>query len=218
MPAEQAGAVWDAPGQGRRGRRPAAGRAGRPGHAAHRDGLPAARPGPLAGDHAGAGPVGLGGRLEQAGVLGPRGAAGREGGRAAPAAVGPARRSTAASRAPHMAVLRGGRPVGEVTSGTFSPTKRVGIALALLDTAGRARRRATRSRSTSGAGRSAMRVVKPPFVTVVRPLLTVDSPRSATWWRSPGSSRARRPRCGRRRRRSPSSSSSGCWPGGRGCP
>jgi aminomethyltransferase len=32
-----------------------------------------------------------------------------------------------------MAVLRDGDAVGEVTSGTFSPTRRVGIGLALLD-------------------------------------------------------------------------------------
>ena len=32
----------------------------------------------------------------------------------------------------HMAVLRGAETVGEVTSGTFSPTRRTGIALALL--------------------------------------------------------------------------------------
>ena len=32
---------------------------------------------------------------------------------------------------PHMSVLRGDTVVGEVTSGTFSPTRRVGIALAL---------------------------------------------------------------------------------------
>lgn len=36
---------------------------------------------------------------------------------------------------PHMAVLRDGVPVGTVTSGTFSPTRGVGIGLALLDTA-----------------------------------------------------------------------------------
>ena len=64
----------------------------------------------------------------------------------------------------HMGVLVGDQPVGEITSGTFSPTKRVGIALALLDTA-----------AGLGAGdavevdirgrRSAMTVVKPPFVT-----------------------------------------------------
>jgi len=65
---------------------------------------------------------------------------------------------------PHMVVRRDGTDVGEVTSGTFSPTKRVGIALALLDT-------------TSGLGPgdevevdvrgrpSRMKVVKPPFVT-----------------------------------------------------
>lgn len=34
---------------------------------------------------------------------------------------------------PHMAVLRGQRQVGEVTSGTFSPTRKLGIALALLE-------------------------------------------------------------------------------------
>ena len=63
---------------------------------------------------------------------------------------------------PGMAVLDpGGDPVGQVTSGTFSPTRRVGIGLALLD------------RSVSEGdevtvdvrGRaSAMRVVRPPFV------------------------------------------------------
>ncbi|MFI5933253.1 glycine cleavage system aminomethyltransferase GcvT [Actinoplanes sp. NPDC051494] len=35
----------------------------------------------------------------------------------------------------HMRVYAGGELVGETTSGTFSPTKKVGIALALLDTA-----------------------------------------------------------------------------------
>jgi aminomethyltransferase len=67
---------------------------------------------------------------------------------------------------PHMSVLASDSDtvVGEVTSGTFSPTLRTGIALALLDNA-------------SGVGpgdevavdvrgrRSSMRVVKPPFVT-----------------------------------------------------
>ena len=62
---------------------------------------------------------------------------------------------------PHMAVSRGASAVGEVTSGTFSPTRKVGIALALLD------------RDVSEGdevdvdvrGRSArFRVVKPPFV------------------------------------------------------
>ena len=63
---------------------------------------------------------------------------------------------------PHMAVTSvSGEAVGEVTSGTFSPTKRVGIALALLD------------RSVAEAdevvvdvrGRTArFRVMRPPFV------------------------------------------------------
>jgi len=64
---------------------------------------------------------------------------------------------------PHMTVSdRGGTYIGEVTSGTFSPTRRIGIALALVspdvaegdevsvDVRGR---------------RCAMRVVKPPFVS-----------------------------------------------------
>jgi aminomethyltransferase len=61
----------------------------------------------------------------------------------------------------HMVVTRDGQPVGEVTSGTFSPTRRVGIGLALLapdvaegdevevDVRGRVSR---------------FRVVRPPFV------------------------------------------------------
>ena len=63
---------------------------------------------------------------------------------------------------PHMAVRdRQGRPVGAVTSGTFSPTRRIGIALALLQ----------RNVSVGDEvdvdvrGRPCvMRVVKPPFV------------------------------------------------------
>jgi aminomethyltransferase len=63
---------------------------------------------------------------------------------------------------PHMAVTLDGTPVGEVTSGTFSPTRKVGIALALLD------------RSVAEGGEVAVdvrgrparfRVVKPPFVS-----------------------------------------------------
>ena len=62
----------------------------------------------------------------------------------------------------HAAVLSSdGRHVGEVTSGTFSPTRRIGIGLALLD--------ASVSRGDEVVvdlrGRSArMRVVRPPFV------------------------------------------------------
>lgn len=67
---------------------------------------------------------------------------------------------------PHMQVLVGepdGRPVGEVTSGTFSPTKQTGIALALLDTdAGLAE--GTEVAVDVRGRRLPMRVVKPPFV------------------------------------------------------
>jgi aminomethyltransferase len=63
---------------------------------------------------------------------------------------------------PGMAVLdRDGARVGEVTSGTFSPTLRTGIALALLDrgvTEGDVVSVDIRGRSTK------MQVVKPPFV------------------------------------------------------
>jgi len=65
---------------------------------------------------------------------------------------------------PHMAVMRGEDVAGEVTSGTFSPTKRVGIALALLDnsfglTYGDEVEIDLRGR------RGRMKVVKPPFVS-----------------------------------------------------
>ncbi|MDQ1625420.1 MAG: aminomethyltransferase, partial [Actinomycetota bacterium] len=54
-----------------------------------------------------------------------------------------------------------GRPVGEVTSGTFSPTLRKGIALALLD------REVAQGAEVDVDVRgrtSRFRVVKPPFV------------------------------------------------------
>jgi aminomethyltransferase len=63
----------------------------------------------------------------------------------------------------HMTVFAGNAAVGEITSGTFSPTRKVGIALALLD-------------ESAGLGEGSpvhvdvrgkqvqMRVVKPPFV------------------------------------------------------
>jgi aminomethyltransferase len=63
----------------------------------------------------------------------------------------------------HMTVLRGDEPVGEITSGTFSPTKRVGIALALIDTA--AGLGADDEVEVDIRGRrSRMRLVTPPFV------------------------------------------------------
>jgi aminomethyltransferase len=64
---------------------------------------------------------------------------------------------------PHMAVRRGDETVGEVTSGTFSPTRRVGIALALLDTAAGLAEGAEVEVDVRGR-RSRMTVVKPPFV------------------------------------------------------
>lgn len=63
---------------------------------------------------------------------------------------------------PHMAVMRGTQSVGETTSGTFSPTLKHGIALALLDPSvadGDALTIDVRGRPLD------VRVVKPPFVS-----------------------------------------------------
>ena len=61
----------------------------------------------------------------------------------------------------HMRVQKDGADVGEVTSGTFSPTRRLGIGLALLDRAVVEGDEVT----VDVRGRtSTMRVVKPPFV------------------------------------------------------
>lgn len=65
---------------------------------------------------------------------------------------------------PHMSVLVGDDVVGEVTSGTFSPTKRVGIGLALLSTAAGVTEGSAVEVDVRGR-RSSMLVVKPPFVT-----------------------------------------------------
>jgi aminomethyltransferase len=67
---------------------------------------------------------------------------------------------------PHMIVLRDGEPVGEVTSGTFSPTKRVGIALALLDNepAGTSVGEGEEVEVDIRGRKSRMKVVRPPFV------------------------------------------------------
>jgi aminomethyltransferase len=68
---------------------------------------------------------------------------------------------------PHLRVLRDGgsdgEPVGEVTSGTFSPTLRRGIGLALLSTSAGIAEGETVVIDIRGR-RSRMRVVKPPFV------------------------------------------------------
>ncbi|MCV2491308.1 glycine cleavage system aminomethyltransferase GcvT [Geodermatophilus sp. YIM 151500] len=65
---------------------------------------------------------------------------------------------------PGMAVLgAGGAAVGTVTSGTFSPTLRVGIGLALLDTAAGVAEGAELAVDVRGRPQP-VRVVKPPFV------------------------------------------------------
>ncbi len=62
----------------------------------------------------------------------------------------------------HMSVSADGSPVGEVTSGTFSPSLRKGIALALLDRSVSARDHV----AVDVRGRPAeFEVVKPPFVS-----------------------------------------------------
>jgi aminomethyltransferase len=65
---------------------------------------------------------------------------------------------------PHLTVYQGETAVGEVTSGTFSPTRKVGIGLALLDTSAGLTEGSDVEVDVRGR-RSAMRVVKPPFVT-----------------------------------------------------
>jgi aminomethyltransferase len=64
---------------------------------------------------------------------------------------------------PHMTVLVDETVVGEVTSGTFSPTTKTGIALALLDTSAGLGPGAEVTVDVRGR-RSPMLVVKPPFV------------------------------------------------------
>ena len=159
--------VGRAAGGGRAARRPA-GRAGRPGHPAHRDGLPAARPGPL------------GRRSPRC----RRAAAGRSGGASPssgdatrwPPRRRPVRRGGCAGCARSAGACRGrgwpccatARPVGTTTSGTFSPSLKTGIALALIDSARRRRagRHGDRRRARAGAGvrggQAALRAVPRP--------------------------------------------------------
>ncbi|PRY30205.1 aminomethyltransferase [Pseudosporangium ferrugineum] len=63
----------------------------------------------------------------------------------------------------HMHVYAGSTLVGETTSGTFSPTKKVGIALALLDTSAGLAEGDVVEVGIRGR-RAEARVVKPPFV------------------------------------------------------
>ncbi len=65
---------------------------------------------------------------------------------------------------PHMAVLGGdGAQIGEVTSGTFSPTLKKGIALAMIETSAGIAEGDEVGVDVRGR-RSAMALVKPPFV------------------------------------------------------
>ncbi|WP_249715146.1 glycine cleavage system aminomethyltransferase GcvT [Rhizomonospora bruguierae] len=64
---------------------------------------------------------------------------------------------------PHMLVYSGADPIGEVTSGTFSPSRRLGIGLALLDTATGLGPGDTVELDVRGR-RATMRVVRPPFI------------------------------------------------------
>jgi len=63
----------------------------------------------------------------------------------------------------HMQVYAGAQPVGETTSGTFSPTRKVGIALALLDTSAGLADGDVVEVDIRGR-RAEARIVKPPFV------------------------------------------------------
>jgi aminomethyltransferase len=63
----------------------------------------------------------------------------------------------------HMTVYAGDTVVGETTSGTFSPTKKIGIALALLDTAAGLADGDTVEIDIRGR-RAEATVVRPPFV------------------------------------------------------
>jgi len=63
----------------------------------------------------------------------------------------------------HMRVYAGDTLVGEITSGTFSPTKKIGIALALLDTAAGLAEGDLVEIDIRGR-RTEARIVKPPFV------------------------------------------------------
>jgi aminomethyltransferase len=64
----------------------------------------------------------------------------------------------------HMPVYAGDTLVGETTSGTFSPTKKVGIALALLDTSTELAEDDLVEVDIRGR-RAEARIVRPPFVT-----------------------------------------------------
>ena len=125
---------------------------GRARHPAHRDGLSAARPGPLAWTSPRCRPgAGWAVGWKKDAFWGRDALRRGEGGRRRAGCPGGCSRPVAASRGAHGgAWTRDGEPLGEVTSGTFSPTLKQGIALALLEPASR---RVTRSWSTCAATR-----------------------------------------------------------------
>ncbi|EUA65681.1 glycine cleavage T-C-terminal barrel domain protein [Mycobacterium xenopi 4042] len=81
-------------------------------------------------------PVRLGDRLDEGGVFRARRVAGRESGGSTAAAARAARGRPRVLR-PDLAVFDGDTKIGVTTSGTFSPTLKTGIALALIDTEAR---------------------------------------------------------------------------------
>ena len=183
VPWDAAGAVWD--GLVAAGAR--AVRARRPRHPAHRDGLSAARPGPLARRSRRCRRAAAG---RSAGASRSSGAGTRWWPRRRP---GPARRAARAagdrpgrSAAGHGRAAPTARASGVTTSGTFSPTLKAGIALALLDAGvgggrrgdgGRARPRRCRAWSSSrrscprtcGRARDATRIVRRSALYAYRP-------------------------------------------------
>ena len=124
--------LWDALLEAAAPLRRTAVRAGRPRHASHRDGLCPARQRAQPGDHPRAGPGGLGGGLEEGRLLGQGGARRRKGRGSPPAVLGPGRDGPGDPACALRCAVGCGEDLGEVTSGTFSPTLRQGIALALL--------------------------------------------------------------------------------------
>lgn len=106
----------------------------------------------------------MGGGLEEGRVLGARGADAGEDGWSTPHAAGPARDRPGVLR-PDLTVLSDGQPIGVTTSGTFSPTLKTGIALALLDTAAQIPDGASVVVDVRGR-EIECEVVKPPFVDV----------------------------------------------------
>ena len=136
-----------------------------PRHLAHRDGIPAPRARPLALHLAGPSAARVGRGLGQAAVPGPRRPCRRTSRRPEPAAVGTEGDGPRDPAPSHAGYRDDGVVVGEVTSGTFSPTLRQGIGLRPA-----ARRSEGDLVTVDVRGRpSQMRVVKPPFVAASTP-------------------------------------------------